>query len=103
MTLGFSTTIIGNNVTVGHGVILHGCIIDDKCLIGMGSIILDNSHIGHSSFIAAGSLITGKKIIEPGSFMCGSPAKRLRAVSDDEKALCEASVKTYLDIQALYR
>ena len=99
MTLGFSSTIIGNNVTIGHGVILHGCIIEDNCLIGMGSIILDEAYIGERSFVAAGSLITGKKTIEPESFMCGSPAKRLRSVNEREKAMCLASVQTYLDVQ----
>lgn len=102
MTLGFSQTIIGNNVTVGHGVILHGCIVEDNCLIGMGSIILDEARIGHGSFVAAGSLITGNKSIEPGSFMCGSPAKYMRPVNDREKAMCAGSVQTYLDVQKLY-
>jgi len=103
MTLGFSSTIVGNNVTVGHGVILHGCIIEDDCLIGMGSIILDEAHIGHSSFIAAGSLITGRKTIAPESFMCGSPARFVRPVNEKEKAMCKASVQTYLDVQDLYK
>lgn len=102
MTLGFSSTIIGNNVTVGHGVILHGCIIEDNCLIGMGSIILDETYIGAGSFVAAGSLITGNKTIAPESFMCGSPAKCLRPVNDREKAMCLASTQTYLDVQKLY-
>jgi carbonic anhydrase/acetyltransferase-like protein (isoleucine patch superfamily) len=102
MTLGFSSVIVGNNVTVGHNVTLHGCIIEDSCLIGMGSIILDEALIGTGSFVAAGSLITGNKNIAPGSFMCGSPAKLLRAVNAKEKAMIQHSVETYLDIQSLY-
>lgn len=101
-TLNFSETIIGNNVTVGHGVILHGCIVDDDCLIGMGSIILDQTHIKHSSFVAAGSLVTGNKSFEPESFICGSPAKFLRPVNQREKDMCAFSVAHYLEVARGY-
>lgn len=103
MTLGFSHTLIGNNVTVGHGVILHGCIIEDGCLIGMGSIILDQAKIGQGSLVAAGSLVTGHKTFEPRSFICGSPAKFIRPVNEQEKQMCISSVKHYLDVVGLYR
>ncbi|HXW60084.1 MAG TPA: gamma carbonic anhydrase family protein [Myxococcota bacterium] len=102
MTLGYSNTLIGDNVTIGHGVILHGCVIEDGCLIGMGSILLDEARIQSGSFVAAGSLITGNKTFDPGSFICGSPAKRLRAINEREQAMIEASVHHYLDVQKLY-
>lgn len=102
MTLGFSNTLIGENVTIGHGVILHGCVIEDSSLIGMGSIILDETYIGRGSFVAAGSLVTGNRRFEPGSFICGSPAKRLREVNEREQAMIEGSVQHYLDVQKLY-
>jgi carbonic anhydrase/acetyltransferase-like protein (isoleucine patch superfamily) len=102
MSLGYSSTLIGDNVTIGHGVILHGCIIEDNCLIGMGSILLDQAHIGHSSFIAAGSLVTGNKRFSPNSFICGSPAKMLREVNEKERALNQASLLHYQEVQHLY-
>ena len=103
MTSGYSETIVGNNVTVGHGVIIHGAEIEDYCLIGMGSILLDQAQIGTFSFVAAGSLVTGKKSFEKESFICGSPAKILRPVNDKEKAMCIGSVEHYLDVQKLYQ
>lgn len=102
MTRGYSNTLIGDNVTIGHGVILHGSVIEDGCLIGMGSIVLDEAHIGRGSFVAAGSLVTGNKSFEPGSFIVGSPAKRLRAVNEREQGMINASVEHYLDVQTLY-
>ncbi len=102
MTEGFSTTRVGNNVTIGHGVILHGSIIEDWCLIGMGSIILDQTTIGRESFVAAGSLVTGSKSFEPSSFICGSPAKFIRETNDRERLMIISSVQHYLDVQGLY-
>lgn len=102
MTLGYSNTIIGNNVTIGHGVILHGCVIEDYCLIGMGSTLLDEVHIGAGSFIAAASLVTPRKVFEKDSFICGSPAKRIRDVNEKERMIIDGSVRHYLDIQKLY-
>ncbi len=102
MTLDFSHTIVGDNVTVGHGVILHGCIVEDDCLIGMGSTILDQATIGRGSFVAAASLITGNKTFEAGSFIAGSPAKLIRPVNDKERFMCIASVKHYLDLAKVY-
>lgn len=103
MTLDFSHTIVGDNVTVGHSVILHGCVIEDNCLIGMGSTILDQTVIGKDSFVAAGSLVTGNKTFEAESFIAGHPAKFIRRVNDKEKMMCFSSVKHYLDIAEEYR
>ena len=66
---------LGEYVTVGHSVTLHGCVIEDRCLIGMGSIILNGARIGAGSIIAAGTLIPEKTVIEPGSLWMGSPGK----------------------------
>lgn len=103
MTAGFSNTIVGDNVTVGHGVILHGCIVEDGCLIGMGSTILDETTIGTCSFVAAGSLVTGSKNFESESFICGAPAKLMRKINDKERLMCEFSVQHYLELAALYQ
>ncbi|MCA9507141.1 MAG: gamma carbonic anhydrase family protein [Myxococcales bacterium] len=102
MTSDYSETIIGDNVTIGHGVIVHGAIIEDYCLIGMGSILLDQARIGSLSFVAAGSLVTGKKNFSSESFICGSPAKKLRSINEKEKMMCLSSVQHYLDVQKLY-
>lgn len=102
MTSDYSQTIIKDNVTVGHGAIIHGGIIDQYCLIGMGSIILDQAHIEPFSFVAAGSLVTGKKTFPKESFIAGSPAKALRSINDKEKAIIISSVQHYLDVQKLY-
>src|ERR1700675_3420006 len=67
--------ILGDSITVGHGVILHGCTIASRCLIGMGSVILNGAKIGEGSIIAAGTLIREKTIVEPGSLWMGAPWK----------------------------
>ena len=77
--------VIGNDVTVGHGAILHGCTIEDGALIGMGAVILDGAVIGKGSIIAAGALVTQNKIIPEGSLMMGNPAKLRREVTEEEK------------------
>ena len=102
MTMGFSTTQIGNNVTIGHGVILHGCLIEDDCLIGMGSILLDGVVIGAGSFVAAGSLVTGNKKFANGSFIQGRPAQCTRPVNEKEQAMIQFSVAHYLSVVANY-
>ena len=80
-TQDLSATLVGERVTVGHGVILHGCRVGDDCLIGMGSTLLDNSEIGDHSIVAAGSLVTLGKIMPPRSMVMGSPAVVVREVS----------------------
>lgn len=79
----YSTTI-GNNVTVGHSAILHGCTVEDNVLVGMGSIIMDGSIIGHDSIIGAGSLLTSGTVVEPGSLVFGNPAKFVRHLTPEE-------------------
>ncbi|HYG57792.1 MAG TPA: gamma carbonic anhydrase family protein, partial [Symbiobacteriaceae bacterium] len=71
-------TLIGENVTVGHGCIIHGCEIGDNCLIGMGSTILNGAKIGPGSLVGAGSLVTEGKEFPPGSVIMGRPAKLVR-------------------------
>ena len=75
---------IGNDVTIGHGVILHACTLEDSCLIGIGSIILDGAIIQSNSMIAAGSLVSPNKIIESGILYKGSPAKPARDLTNKE-------------------
>jgi carbonic anhydrase/acetyltransferase-like protein (isoleucine patch superfamily) len=75
---------LGEYVTVGHSVTLHGCEIEDRCLIGMGSIILNGAKIGAGSIIAAGTLIPERTVVEPGSLWMGSPGKFRRKLDADD-------------------
>ena len=74
---------IGNDVSIGHNAIVHGCTIKDKVLIGMGSIVMDHAVIGEGSVIAAGAVVLQNTFVEPGSLMAGVPAKRIGPVSAD--------------------
>ena len=97
-----SPTIIGNDVTVGHKVMLHGCTIEDACLIGMSATILDDAVIGKESIVGAGSLVTKGKVFPPRSLIMGSPAKVVRELSDDEVAELYASAKRYVAFKNEY-
>ncbi len=89
--------ILGKNVTVGHGAIVHGCIIEDRVLIGMGVIILNGARVGKNTIIGAGSLITENKMIPEGVLCLGSPAKVVRELTKDEITSIEASAKHYIE------
>jgi gamma-carbonic anhydrase len=102
LSLGFSDTIVGNKVTVGHRVILHGCIVEDECLIGMGSIILDNAKIGRGSLVGAGALVTQGTVIPPNSLVLGSPAKVVRPIREKEREMIDGGWKTYVEYSRMY-
>jgi carbonic anhydrase/acetyltransferase-like protein (isoleucine patch superfamily) len=78
----FGTTI-GNNVSLGHNAIVHGCVIDDNVLIGMGAIVMDNARIGSNSIIAAGAVVLENTVVEPGSIYAGIPAKKVKDISQE--------------------
>jgi len=96
-------TIIGNDVTVGHRVMLHGCTIEDGSLIGMSATILDGAIIGKESIVGAGALVTGGKIFPPRSLILGAPARVVRQLSDEEVAELYASAKRYVQFMQNYR
>ena len=77
-------TVIGNEVTIGHGAVVHGCTIEDRVLIGMGAILLNGARVGADSIVAAGSLVPEGAVIPPRSLAMGSPAKVRRQLSDEE-------------------
>ncbi len=77
---------IGNDVSIGHNAIVHGCTVHDQVLIGMGAIVMDQAVIGTGSVIAAGAVVLQNTVVEPGSLMAGVPAKRIGAVSKDLSA-----------------
>ena len=74
---------VGNNVSIGHLAIVHGCTIEDNVLIGMGSIVMDNAVIGSNSIIAAGAVVLEGTIVEPGSIYAGVPAKKVKMISKE--------------------
>jgi carbonic anhydrase/acetyltransferase-like protein (isoleucine patch superfamily) len=92
-------TVIGGNVTVGHSAVIHGCTIEDRCLIGMGAILLNGCHIGTGSVVAAGTLVPEGMIVPPGSMVMGLPAKVRRQLTPEE----DASIMWYADNYVRYR
>ncbi len=80
-----SQAIIGNDVSVGHNVTIHGARIEDNCLIGMGSTILDNAVVASGCIIAANALVLSNAVLEPNSLYAGVPAKRIREVSAEQR------------------
>jgi carbonic anhydrase/acetyltransferase-like protein (isoleucine patch superfamily) len=100
--LGKHTVVVGDWVTVGHSVTLHGCIVEDRCLIGMGAVILNGARIGSDCIIAAGTLIPEGVVIEPGSLIMGSPGKVRRKLSDEEKASILTYGRNYLGYKEQY-
>ena len=73
-------TVIGNNVSIGHNAIVHGCVIEDNVLIGMGAIVMDHAQVGSNSIIAAGSVVLENTIIEAGCIYAGVPAKKIKDI-----------------------
>lgn len=89
--------VVGDEVTVGHGAIVHACTIGDRCLVGMGSIVLDGAVIGEECVIGAGALITGGKKFPPRSLIVGSPARSVKSLSDEDVQHLRQSAQTYVD------
>ncbi|HEY5626349.1 MAG TPA: gamma carbonic anhydrase family protein [Nitrospira sp.] len=88
--------IVGSDVTIGHSVVLHGCTIKDRVLIGMGAIIMDGAVIGEDSVVGAGSLVTEGTIVPANSLILGSPAKVKRPVTEQELAWIRESAENYV-------
>jgi len=95
---GVSPCIIGNDVTVGHRVILHGCEVQDGSLVGMGSIVMDRAVLEAGCFLAAGSLVPEGKILQGGYLYAGSPARERRELTDEEKAFLKRSAAHYVEL-----
>jgi gamma-carbonic anhydrase len=88
-------TVIGDNVSIAHNAIVHGCTLEDNVLIGMGAIVMDDAHIGSNSVIAAGAVVLPGTIVESGSVYAGVPAKKVKEISDDMKQVIERTAKNY--------
>ena len=94
--------VIGSDVTIGHNVVLHGCTVKDRVLIGMGAIIMDGAVIGEDCVVGAGALITENTIVPPRSLILGSPAKVKRAVTGKELAWIKESAQNYIKYAQQY-
>jgi carbonic anhydrase/acetyltransferase-like protein (isoleucine patch superfamily) len=97
-------TNIGNNVSIGHRAIVHGCTVHDNVLIGMGAIIMDHAVIGENSIIGAGAIVLENTIVEPGSIYAGIPAKRVKDVDQEKfKQLIERISNNYVMYSDWYK
>ncbi len=94
--------IIGDEVTVGHRVILHGCTISNRVLVGMGAIILDGAVVGEETLIGAGALVTEGMKIPPGSLALGMPARVIRKLTEEEIAFLAQSAQNYVELAQVY-
>jgi len=92
-------TVIGNNVSIGHNAIVHGCTVDDNVLIGMGAIVMDGVKIGSGSIIAAGAVVLENTIVPPGSIFAGIPAKKVKDISAE---LLKGEVDRIADNYVMY-
>ena len=99
---GYQVTI-GKYVTIGHGAIVHGCTIDDHCLIGMGAVILNGAHIHSNCIIGAGALIKEHMEIPEGSLVVGNPARIIKKVTEDQLKEMEENVIHYIELGKQYK
>jgi carbonic anhydrase/acetyltransferase-like protein (isoleucine patch superfamily) len=88
--------ILGNRISIAHSVTLHGCVIEDECLIGMGAIVLNGARVGAGSMVAAGALVTEGMQVAPGSVIMGAPGKLRRAATGDDLARIRKHAESYI-------
>ena len=94
---------IGSNVTVGHKVMLHGCSVNDRCLIGMSTTILDKAVVESNTIIGAGSLVSPGKVLESGYLYVGTPARQVRKLTQDELAYLDLAAEYYVQLKTKHR
>ena len=94
---------IGANVSVGHNAVLHGCTVEDDCLIGMGAVVLNGAHIGRGSVVAAGAVVAQGVVVPPRSLVAGVPAKVRRELSDAEVTNNQYNAQVYQHLTELHR
>lgn len=102
VTHGRHATVVGKRVTIGHSCVLHGCVIGDACIIGMGAIVLDKAEIGDHCIIGAGAVVTPGTVIPPRTLAMGAPARPKRQLTPDEVAWIESSADHYVELAARY-
>ncbi len=96
-------TVIGDDVTVGHRVVLHGCTVKDRCLVGIGAIVMDGAVVGPDAMVGAGALVPPGAVVPPGTLVLGSPAKAKRQLTLEEIAFLAQSALNYARYAAQYR
>ncbi len=94
--------VVGDWVTIGHNATVHGCVIEDACLIGMGAVILNGARIGEGSIIGAGALITENTVVPPNTLWAGVPGKERRRLGAEERESILQYARNYLDYSANY-
>jgi gamma-carbonic anhydrase len=103
VTAGTHPTTVGDDVTVGHRAVLHGCTVKDRCLVGIGAIVMDGAVVGPDAMIGAGALVPPGMVVPPGKLVLGSPAKVRRDLTAEEIASLLNSAKRYVGYAAKYR
>jgi len=103
VTGGTHPTVVGDDVTVGHRAVLHGCTVHDRCLIGIGAIVLDGASIGPDAMVGAGALVPPGMVVPPGKLALGAPAKVKRDLTPEEVAFLRDSAARYAGYAARYR
>lgn len=98
-----AATKIGDNVSIGHNAIVHGCTLEDNVLIGMGAIVMDHVVVGRGSIIGAGAVVLENTIIEPGSVYVGSPARKVKDIGDKGTAEIKRIAGNYLKYSSWYK
>jgi carbonic anhydrase/acetyltransferase-like protein (isoleucine patch superfamily) len=95
--------LIGSGVTIGHAAVVHGALVEDNVLIGIGAKVLSGAQIGHESILGAGTLVTGGTVVPPRSLVLGLPGRVVRSLSDDEVASIKSGAARYVQYSAHYR
>ena len=95
--------VVGRNVSIGHNAVVHGCVIEDDCLIGMGSVVLNRAVIGAGSLVAAGAVVLEDTVVPPGSLVAGVPAKVRRPLTGEEIEGVRANAARYVELAARHR
>lgn len=94
--------IVGDNVTIGHGAIIHACVIEDFAFVGMGSVVMDLARVEKYGMLAAGAVLTPKKVVKTGQIWAGNPAKYFRDMTEEEKAYIKISADNYAELAREY-
>lgn len=103
MTWEQSDALIGSDVVIGHNAVIHGAVIEDHALIGIGAVVLDNARVEEGAWVAAGSVVPPRAVVPKGMLFRGSPATALRPVRDEERAWAREAIQRYLRLAEAHR
>ncbi len=96
-------TYIGSDITIGHAAVLHACVLEDGCFVGMGAIVMDGARVESGAMVAAGALVPPGKVVKKGELWAGNPAKMMRPLSEEELAFFPVSARHYVELGKSYR